>query len=169
MDLIQHMYWADHRLLDAAETLDQEVFRTASGDTPRGLRATLCHAVDAQQVWRCALQGSTRDEFGDPHLRPDDYPDVATLRARWARDEAAMRTWLDTLSQDDLDRPVQTFQTTRPLPVGTTLLHVIVHDAHQQADAATLLTAAGASPGEIEYGDYLLGTDGWSDAVDPAG
>ncbi len=170
MDLIEHMYWVDHRLLDAAETLSPEAFRTAGGPTPRDLRGTFCHCVDAQQVWRCALEGMSEEEFGDRHLRPADYPDVPTLRARWAQDEAAMRGWLAILTQEDLDRPTTSFIADRSQPLWRFLTHVVLHAAHQQADAAVLLTAAGASPGEIELMDWALGVDTWrADLADGAG
>ena len=170
MDLIEHMYWVDHRLLDAAATLEPATYRAVRGDTPRDLRGTLLHCVDAQMVWRCALQGMTQEEFGDRHLRPADYPDVATLRTRWAQDEAEMRAWLATLTRADLDGSATSFIAAQPQPLGRFLTHIVLHAAHQHADAATLLSAAGASPGEIEFLDWVLGPDAWrADLPDGAG
>ena len=57
----------------------------------------------------------------------------------------------------DLDRSATSFIAAQPQPLGRFLTHVVLHAAHQQADAATLLSAAGASPGEIEFLDWVLG------------
>ena len=39
-------------------------------------------------------------------------------------------------------------------------MHIVSHAAQQQADAATLLTLAGRSPGEIGYLEYLYDREG---------
>lgn len=35
------------------------------------------------------------------------------------------------------------------------LLHIVFHATQQQADAATLLSLAGSSPGELEFLDHV--------------
>jgi hypothetical protein len=40
-------------------------------------------------------------------------------------------------------------------PLWQYLMHIVFHAAQQQADAATLLTIAGHSPGEIGYLEWV--------------
>jgi hypothetical protein len=72
------------------------------------------------------------------------------LRERWRADEAAMRAWIDTLSNDDLARPID-IGDPAPFPLWYHLQHLLTHGMQQLSDAATLLTAEGRSPGELDF------------------
>jgi uncharacterized damage-inducible protein DinB len=80
---------------------------------------------------------------------------VAQMRAHWGRDEAEMRAWFDSLSDDDLARSAPSEFTRDRRPLWMYLVHIITHAMQQQADAATLLTLAGRSPGELGFLEYL--------------
>ena len=152
--LIDFMYWVNDRLLEAAERLSNEAYLASAGPTQRDLRSTLVHELDVEWSWRLALQGKTMEEMGE-ELSAEDYPDVAALRDRWRRDEAEMRAWLAGFSEDDLAAEVTPVLTRRPLPLWQYLLHIVFHAAQQQADAATILTMAAESPGDIGYLEWL--------------
>ena len=94
----------------------------------------------------------------DEELRPDDYPDVEALRAHWDRDEAAMRAWLETLTDEDVAAPVSSELSRDSRPLWQYVLHIVIHGTQQQADAATLLTIAGRSPGELGWLEFLRET-----------
>lgn len=156
LGLFDYSYWVTHRLLHAAGQLSPEDFTATATVGTRDLRATLVHELDVEWSWRLNVQGKPMDEWGpDDDLRPDDYPDVATLHEHWRRDEAEMRTWLATLSDDDLAAPATSAFTEDTRPLWQYLVHIVVHGAQQQAEAAALLTLAGQSPGDIGYGAYL--------------
>lgn len=158
--LIDYMYWVTHRLLDAAEALSPREFTATATVGTRDLRATLVHELDVEWSWRLNVQGRQMDEWGpDEDLRPDDYPDVTSLREHWRRDEAEMRAWLKTLSDDDLTAPTSSAFTEDTRPLWQYLMHILTHAAQQQAEAAALLTLAGQSPGDIGYGEYLQDTE----------
>ncbi len=153
LTLFDYVYWGTHRLLDAAEELSPEEFRATSGATSRDLRATLVHELDVEWSWRLRLQDRLDEDEED--LRPEHYPDVATLREHWIRDEAEMRGWLGTLTDDQLAADADAAAVNMRRPLWQYLMHIVVHAAQQQADAATLLTAAGHSPGEIGFLEAL--------------
>lgn len=162
-DLIGYMYWANGRLLDAAAGLPVERFTEATSVTTRDLRATLVHELDVEWSWRLALQGRPIEELGEEQeLKPLDYPDVAALREHWTRDEAEMRMWLDGLADDDLAADITPALSKDTRPLWHFFIHIVMHATQQQADAATLLTLAGQSPGEIGYLD-------WRDAFERSG
>ena len=77
------MYWVNHRLLDAAARLSTAEFVQTDAATTRDLRSTLVHELDVEWSWRLRLQG--RADEDEAELRPEDYPDVAALRAHWER------------------------------------------------------------------------------------
>jgi uncharacterized damage-inducible protein DinB len=147
--LFDYVYWVTARLLDAAEPLSfQELTRVPNGMT-RDLRATLVHELDVEWSWRLALQGRLSEATDD--LDPTDYPNIVAIRERWRLDELEMRAWLDGLSDDELARIVRSELTTDERPLWQFLLHIVFHATQQQADAASLLTIAGRSPGDIGY------------------
>jgi uncharacterized damage-inducible protein DinB len=154
--LFDHMYWANHRLLEAAALLPLQRFLAPSELTTRGLRATLVHELDVEWSWRLNVQGRPLAESGpDAELRPEDYPNAEALRDHWRRDEREMRAWLGALTDEDLERPTSSAFTNDTRPLWQYLLHIVTHAGQQQADAATLLTIEGLSPGEIDFGAFL--------------
>jgi len=151
--LFDYMYWANRRILDAAEYLTVDELTAPTAVTTRDLRATLVHELDAEWSWRLNLQGRLSEDEDD--LRPEDYPDVASIREHWRRDEADMRTWLDALTEDQLTAEVQSGLTQDSRPLWQYLVHIVMHAAQQQADAATLLSLAGRSPDDLGFLEYL--------------
>jgi uncharacterized damage-inducible protein DinB len=88
-------------------------------------------------------------------LRPDNYPDLAAIREHWRRDEAEMRAWLGGMSDADVEAPVHSELSRDDRPLWQYVGHIVFHAAQQQSDAATLLTLAGQSPGELGYLEFL--------------
>jgi uncharacterized damage-inducible protein DinB len=143
------------RILDAAERLGPGEFSSSSAATTRDLRSTLVHQLDVEWSWRLNLQGRLSED--EAELKADDYADVASLRAHWQRDEPKMRAWVASLTDDDLASDVASDLTKDRRPLWQYLLHIVLHATQQQADAATLLTLAGQSPGELGYLEHLRG------------
>jgi uncharacterized damage-inducible protein DinB len=153
MSLIDYMYWANERILDAAERLSTEAFLATTSLTTRSLRATLVHELDVEWSWRLNLQ--SRLSEGTKELRPDDYANLAAIREHWRGDEAEMRAWLDAMTDADMEAPVDSELSRDSRPLWQYLGHIVFHAAQQQSDAATLLTIAGQSPGELGYLEFL--------------
>jgi uncharacterized damage-inducible protein DinB len=156
IDLIDWMYWVNHQLLDACSRLSDEAFAGPASLGGRDLRATLVHELDVEWSWRLALEDRPESEWGSAEeLRAEDFPTVEVLRERWATDESEMRAWLSTLSEADLEAEAAPGLSSVRRPMWQFLAHIVSHAAQQQADAATLLTLAGASPGDIGYLEFL--------------
>ena len=153
LHLFDYLYWVNARLLDAAEQLTIDELTSPTSATTRDLRATLVHELDVEWSWRLSLQGRLTDAEED--LRPEDYADVAAIREHWRRDEAEMRAWLESLTEEDIGTPVHSDLTNAVRPLWQYLLHIVFHGTQQQADAAALLTLAGRSPGDIGYLEML--------------
>jgi uncharacterized damage-inducible protein DinB len=111
------------------------------------------HELDVEWSWRRNLRGQLGEE--DAELDPEQYPDVESLAEHWRRDEAEMRAWIDSLTDRQLTIETYSTFTDERRPLWQFLVHVVTHAAQQQADAATLLSLAGRSPGELSFLEYL--------------
>jgi uncharacterized damage-inducible protein DinB len=152
--LMDYLYWTRDRVLGAAQDLPSEVFAAPDPLTARNLRDTLVHELDVEWSWRERLTGAPPEAWGpDAELKPAEYPTAALIAEHWRRDEAAMRGWLRSLSDDILDAPPPNAGRTA-LPLWMFLMHIVSHGMQQFSDAAVLLTAAGRSPGEIEFLEF---------------
>ena len=153
---IEHLWWTNRRLLDAAQTLSGGAWTAEEHVTVRDLRATLVHELDVEWSWRLALEGRPESEWADAEeLKPQDFPTVALLRERWTVEAEALRAWVASLSDDALLEPTRPGLSSRPLPRWMFVQHLVSHGAQQAADAATILSAAGASPGDIGFLEYI--------------
>ncbi|MBW3613330.1 MAG: hypothetical protein KY392_05655 [Chloroflexi bacterium] len=153
---VDYLSWVNHRLVDAAARLPSDAFASTSGDAVRDLRATLVHELDVEWSWRLVLQGRPEEEWGSAEdLEAEDFPDVETLSARWDAEERELREWVASLSDEDLSVEVRPGLTDDALPLWYFVMHIVMHGTQQQADAATLLTAAGQSPGEIGFLEFV--------------
>jgi uncharacterized damage-inducible protein DinB len=151
--LVDYMYWCNHRILDAAERLPVEELTAPSQLTTRNLRATLVHELDVEWSWRLNLQGRLSEDEGE--LEPEDYPDVASIREHWTRDEAEMRAWIAAMSDADVEAEVESGLSRNRRPLWEYVMHIVFHGSQQQADAASLTSLAGASPGDLGFLEYL--------------
>jgi uncharacterized damage-inducible protein DinB len=154
--LIEHLWWTNRRLLESAQRLPDGAWAAEAHVTTRDLRATLVHELDVEWSWRLALEGRPESEWGEAaELQPEDFPTVPALRERWTVESEALRAWVATLDDDDLAEETQPGLASRPLPRWMFVQHLVSHGAQQAADAATLLSAAGASPGDIGFLEYI--------------
>ena len=156
--LFDFTYWANREILAAAADLPTAVFTAPASFTYRNLRGTLVHALDVELSWRRRLRGES-PEVWDQSLVDGDYPSAAPLAEHWTGDEAEMRTWLQSLSDDDLAATVDLGNADR-FPLWYYLMHVVTHSAQQRRDAALIIEAAGKAPPEVDflyYADSLTG------------
>jgi uncharacterized damage-inducible protein DinB len=150
---IDYVYWLRDRILGQAAMLDPTAWTATDTVTSRDLRATLVHELDVELSWRKRVRGASPDEWRDRVLDGDDFPTLDTLATSWRDDEAETRAWLDGLSEDDLAAPVSV-NDLPGYPLSIHLLHVVDHAIQSFSEAAVLLSAAGHSPGDIDFLDF---------------
>jgi uncharacterized damage-inducible protein DinB len=151
--LVDYLYWMRDRVLTAAERLEHAWFVSPETVTTRDLRATLVHELDVEWSWRERLSGAPSESWGpDVELKPRDYPSLEAVADHWRRDEAEMRAWVDGLTDADLTTPAPSEQ--GGLPLWYYVMHLVSHASQQLSDAATLLTRAGNSPGDIDFLEF---------------
>lgn len=154
--LFDYSDWANHRIADAAGRLTEEQ-RHARPFAIDSIHTTLAHLVATDWLWRQRRQGQS------PATVPQatDFPTFDALRARWDEEQAAMRAYLATLTDADLDRSV-TYRTmsgqTWTQPVWQILAQMLNHATQHRSEVAAMLTEMGASPGNLDFFVYLRET-----------
>jgi uncharacterized damage-inducible protein DinB len=147
--LFDFTYWANRQILQAAAGVPVEDFTRPVTITYRDLRGTLVHTLDVELSWRRRLRGEPK-EIWDTSLDVDDYPAVDALAEHWARDEAEMRAWLTTLTDDDL-LAIQDLGNTDRFPLWYYLVQIVTHSEQQRRDAQLILRHLGQEPPDLEF------------------
>jgi len=153
--LYDYSYWANAKLFAVIAELADEQFTRAVAGSYGSIRNTLVHSVSAEWGWLDRCGGPPRGE----RLKPDDYPNLASVTAIWNRVERDMRAFLGGLTDDDLARPVEYAIGSGPkhiLPMQNLLVHGVVHTGHHRGQVALLLRTLGLAPGNIDFLFYAL-------------
>ena len=132
--------WGTRRILAALADVPAEVWGETGVVGDRGLGSILVHQLGAHQRWRNGLAetGVSPRPEREPLLAP------AALVAAWEAEWAALDAWLPTLDDAWLLR------TDDGVPFWQMLAHVVNHGTQHRSEAATILTAAGHSPGDLD-------------------
>ena len=147
--LFDFTYWADRMVLEASSALPAEAFSRPVSITYRDLRGTLVHTLDVEMSWRRRLRGDPRTVW-DASLAVEDFPTVAALAERWARDEAEMRAWIHGLTDADLVA-IQDLGDGDRFPLWFYLVHIVTHSEQQRRDAQLILRHVGSEPPDLEF------------------
>ena len=153
--LLDHLYGVRDRVLTATRAAPA-AFAATEGPTLRSLHSTLVHELDVEWSWRERLASDRPTEFGDAtdEITVDDLPTVDSIEQRWREDEAEMRAWIADLGDGGLAGSCGAEDPPRH-PMWVHVMHIYSHGLLQLADAATLLTLAGQSPGELDFLDFV--------------
>jgi uncharacterized damage-inducible protein DinB len=153
--LHQHRSWANHRLLDAAESLSDEQLQQSFSIGQGSIWKTLLHLYAAEYVWLDALEGHEQslapgDVAGKlPGNQEGDNPitSLTELRQRWTELDKRYEAYLDKLTDEQLDDKVNKVRTSGERFVfrrADILLHICTHAHYTVAQANNMLRHAGA-------------------------
>jgi len=154
LTIYDYNYWANKKILDSSARVNQEQFGAAANFPYGGLRGTLLHILDTEWGWRALFENI--DSATD--LKETDFTTLATLKARWREEEIAMRAYLASLSDEDMERHLYYTTDTgieRDRILWHCLLHVVNHGTQHRSEAAALLTNYGQSPGDLDFTVFL--------------
>jgi uncharacterized damage-inducible protein DinB len=148
--------WATRRVLSVIDGLPDEVWGATGVVGDRGLGSILVHQLGAHTRWRLGLGG---DDDAAAAARPEREPLLSPdgLARRWAQEWDAMDAWLGTLTDEWLDALGD------GVPFWQMLAHVVNHGTQHRSEAATILTEAGRSPGDLDmifFAETLAQTSG---------
>lgn len=155
--LIDYNYWANKRILEQSAKLSIEQFGApqAAGFSPGTFHMTLVHTMRAEWLLRERLQ---HGQSPTTLFKPDDFPTLDAIVARWQDEERQMRAYVGGLTDADLAKVLR-FKTVagveRANLVVDVIYHFVLHGMQHRSECAVMLTNFGFSPGNIDYMFYL--------------
>ena len=155
IDLYEYNKWANSRTMEAAAELSTENYWKDVGGSFPSLRATLQHILGAEVIWLSRWEGHS---LGDP----PDYAgmvDVSSLSRLWSSFWQRQFSFITSLSEDDLSRPIVIrtrtgIETVQPL--NETMTHVVTHSSYHRGQAASLVRMLGGTPRNTDYFMYCV-------------
>ncbi len=152
--MFEYNYWARDLLLDGARQVSEQQWLGPAPFGPDSLRKVLFHTMESEYAWRTFLETG---EF-PPETTDADYPTVDALAKRWDEEEAALLTYLETLTPEQLTEIVRYTTETgaeRARVRWHCLYHLANHGTQHRSEAAAILTELGQSPGDLDFTVFL--------------
>jgi uncharacterized damage-inducible protein DinB len=132
--------WATGQVLDASLGLADDAWAADSVIGERGIGGILVHALGAHERWRTGFEGGRR-----PAMREDGpLPSPDELSEAWEAEWEAVRRFIAGLDEAGLDA------TYGEAPLWQAMVQLVNHGTQHRSEAAVILTAAGASPGDLD-------------------
>jgi len=152
--LYRYNQWTTAKILNAASNVTQEQFLAPAPFPHGGLRGTLVHALFAEWIWRQRWEGISPKQ----RLKPDDFPNFASLRAFWTEQGRLLMEFVDGLTDERLNSEFN-YSATDGTPyqriLWQTMAHLVNHGTQHKTEAAAILTGYGQSPGDIDLVYFL--------------
>lgn len=149
VDEIRALYdfnaWANSRTSEPCAALSKEQFLQNNSSSFPSVRDTLAHIYGAEWIWLERWNG--RKPAGLP--KPDDFPDLASLRARWDETARALLEYAHSRTQEQLTAPHQIFTldgTAYTHPLWQMMQHLVNHGSYHRGQIATFLRQLGHKP-----------------------
>lgn len=143
---IQQLYdynsWANTRALGACAALTPEQFLKDLGSSFPSVRDTLAHIYGAEWIWLERWQGRTPS--GLP--KPVDFPDLASLRARWSERERELQAFVRSLTTEKLNAAMETSTldgTRYSMPLWQMMQHLVNHGTYHRGQVTAFLRQLG--------------------------
>ena len=143
--LYDYNAWANHRMLDACGALSDEQFTRDLGSSFRSARDTLVHIMEVEWLWLERWHGRSPTGLAPP----EQYPNLAEIRARWAEIERDLMQFVGGLLSAELEH-VHDYRTTRGTPTSNPLWqmlqHLANHGTYHRGQVTTMLRQLGTTP-----------------------
>ncbi|MEL6526443.1 MAG: DinB family protein [Chloroflexota bacterium] len=152
--LYDYNCWANRIILDKTFTVLVEDLAQVIITSQPTIFETLTHTLDSEYVWRTICQNNA---YSGRLTDKETLSDLEMLRASWEREEDAMRQYLNTLKDDNMDGIVryEVEEGIRERVLWQCLVHMINHGTQHRSECATMLTALGHSPGSLDFSYYI--------------
>jgi uncharacterized damage-inducible protein DinB len=143
--LLDYHYWARDRVLAAADGLTPEQLTRDLGSSFRSVRDTLAHIYAAEWAWCGRWNGQAPTTL----VPADQFPNVATLRAKWLELEGSVRAVLERMGKQGLDSVIE-YKMLSGEPRASIfwhmVQHVVNHASYHRGQVTTMMRQLGATP-----------------------
>jgi uncharacterized damage-inducible protein DinB len=141
--------WANRTLLAIAATLSDEQLDAPAGYGHGSIRGTLQHLVRVQWWWRAVVTTSGQT----PQSGPEVGETIAEISAFHDTEARLMGEWLAQQTDETLATPFTSVFRNQPFQIipWQALTQMITHSMQHRSELAVWLTAAGHSPGNLDF------------------
>ncbi|MFN8444765.1 MAG: DinB family protein [Caldilineaceae bacterium] len=157
LTILQHHYWANHRILECATQVSVEQLMQAANFDHESAFQTLRHMLDVEWSWRLMAQRVLATEL---LWNLEDLSDLEKLKAFWRLEQETMVAYVRSMDEATINSNVE-FGTPQGRPPQSAKLwqivvHLAVHGTHHRSELARYFTDCGHSPGDINFMDFLF-------------
>lgn len=148
--LFAYNWHTTRRLMECAAQLSDDAYHTNPGYGHGSIHDLFFHLLRAIRSWRIALE-TGRQQAG---IQPDDYPTLAAISSAVDAEQADWEAYLGALDDDRIAADITLINWRGDpwtLPLWRILHHLVLHGMQHHTELAQLLTAAGQSPGDIDF------------------
>jgi uncharacterized damage-inducible protein DinB len=143
--LLDHLVWADARVLDSLRAMTHPDQRALD---------LYAHVLGTEHVWLSRILERAPREKIWPELTVERATELA------AENAASLRSFFESLSADQLQRKVS-YKNSVGLAFESTiedmLLHVVLHGCYHRGQVALVVRGAGAEPAPTDYIAWVRG------------
>lgn len=139
--MMDHMYWADGRILDALEeskTKDKDLLKLAR------------HIAVAERVWLTRLQGKSSVQYS----LWEEAEDLTAIRAMFEENAVQYREYIEGLEESTLDEMVD-YANQSGVPFRTLardiLSQVLLHGQYHRGQINRALRLEASEPVQVDY------------------
>lgn len=152
--LYDYNYWANQLILTTASKLTPEQLTQPTSFSWGSLQGTLVHILDSEYVWRNLCY---HNRFTGRLVDSESFPTFESVGTYWEQEEARMRDYINSLSDDDMENTVryEIPEGIRERVLWHCLVHCVNHGTQHRAECAAMLTDLGHSPGGIDFTLYM--------------
>jgi uncharacterized damage-inducible protein DinB len=157
--LYEYNRWANAQVLDAVSALTPEQFTQDLSNSHRCVRDTLTHILAAEWIWLRRWHGVSPKAL----LNPADFPDIDSLRTRWAEVERGQTEFIASLTDESLQRVIAYINTKGEewkYPLGQMMQHVVNHSSYHRGQVTTMLRQVGATAVPLDFLVFIDVTSG---------
>ena len=151
-DLYCYTFWADRRVWGCVAQLSDDQFTTELDYSIGALRTQCIHTMGVES-WCITFLATGELHF----LDMDDYPDRASIRARWDEIEQFVLGYIDSLTPAELERDVhpEFWEDEPPIKLWQALIQVANHSTDHRAQILAGIHRLGGETAGQDYLDYL--------------
>lgn len=139
--MMDHLYWADGRILDALEESE-----TKNKDLLKLVR----HVAVAERVWLSRLQGKSTAQYS----LWEEAEDLTAVRTMFEDNAEQYRVYIEGLEESELDEMVD-YANMSGVPFRTSvrdiLLQVLLHGQYHRGQINRGLRMESAEPVQVDY------------------
>jgi uncharacterized damage-inducible protein DinB len=160
--LFEYDRWANNRVLQAVSTLTVQQFTRDLGGSFRSVRDTLVHIIGGEWGWLTIFnEPSPGPTFvtelwtrHDALFTPNTFPDVASVRLKWAEVEKAQVEFVNRVTNESLQRtlPLRTTQ----ISLAHLMQHLVNHSTYHRGQIAIMMRQLAAKPLSTDFLIFLL-------------